>query len=524
MSEIALAEPDYTAKLENIFAFKSHDIANKYIFSKAYTRAIIKGTQGGGTTTAMYDAALRILGIHPVPERNKLEKPIRCVSKVLPGDHDDEQNQQFVEFRKFIPPELWTKRGKLTARNKVGKLNRLVGGTAEIEFMASTQDIDAFMSVQRSAYYQDEEISRMKWDENVMRLNQPRSNGELADTTLTMTPVVGLDWTYDSIWKRAKKIYRSQTICKEFGYPELEEQNIQNSDIEIFCWATDDNPALEKDSIDSIFNEIDDKDELALRRYGVFRQVSGRIYKSYDSKIHFIPFDKVFDAGEFRHYWHFRMIDFHPAKPWYVTWVAVTPTHEWFVWNELVANHDRRTNFEVRDEIKSESLIDEDDEFNRRTLVDPLAKVKQGNTGMTTFDDISLTETGLRRCESADTKNSRGRVHIKTRLKNSLVCGVPGNNINRFAPPDERYQQYMPTIWFLDSCPVHNEHMRSWRYIDYKQEHVKASRTVKRESEKWSDFPRNLEFLGAFNPVWYRSSDDDNWHRSELFQGRRRSA
>lgn len=504
------------AKLKKLFTFEFHEVADAYVLSRAHTRVIIKGNQGGGTAAAMYDAAKRILGIHEVSEKNYLSKPIRCVSKILPGDHNDELNQQFVEFRNFVPPELWEQ--KLTARNKVGKISRLTGGSAEIEFMSSTQDIDAFMSVQRSAYYQDEEIERLKWDENQMRLTGPRSSGEIADTTLTMTPVRGLDWTYDSIWKRARKIYRSKCICKKFGFPEIEYPH-KNSDIEIFCWATDDNPALDSDSIDSLFNEIDDPDELAMRRYGVFRQVSGRIYKVYDSKVHFIPFDKVFDAGTFRGYWHFRMIDFHPAKPWYITWVAVTPTHEWFVWNELVANHDRRTNFEVRDEIKEQSLLDEDDEHNRRTLIDPLAKVKQGNTGMSTFDDLSLTELGLRRCEAADTKNSRGRVHIKTRLKNALTCGVPGNNINRFAPIDERYGQYKPTLWILDNCRVHNDHFRSWRYIDYKQDQVKAVRTVKRESEKWSDFCRNLEFLGAFNPVWY-SAPKNNWHRSELFQGR----
>ena len=92
------------------------------------------------------------------------------VSKVVPKDHDDEENQQFVEFRRLIPPEFWTK--KLTARSKVGKVRRLIGGEAQVEFMASTQDLDAFMSVQRSAYYQDEEIERVKWDENIMRLSK----------------------------------------------------------------------------------------------------------------------------------------------------------------------------------------------------------------------------------------------------------------------------------------------------------------------------------------------------------------
>jgi hypothetical protein len=533
---------DFAAKLEGLFNFKMHPIAIAYERSRANNRLIIKGNQGGGTATAMHDAAQRVLGVHPDKEKNDLaDKPIRFVSKVVPNDHNCEENQQFVEFRQLIPPEKWIK--KLTARSKIGRVERMVGGTVDVEFMASTQDLDAFMSVQRAAYYQDEEIDRTKWDENQKRLIKARSDKHYADTTLSMTPVKGLDWSYDSLWKRARRIFRSKCICDKFGFPivkhtipgvvnkdgeliememGIEDQNVK-SDIEVFCWATDDNPVMDKEAIDSLFYEFDDEDEIAMARYGVFRQVSGRIYKVFDEKVHKKSFDKVFSADRFKNYWHFRIIDFHPSKPWDVSWVAVTPHHEWFVWNELEASHDRKTSHDLRDDIKDESLLDEDDEFNRTTLVDPLAQVKQNNTGLSVFDDISMGELGLRRCQSADTKNAQGRMNIKARLKNSVTCGVPGNNYFPNQPPDIRYGHYKPTIWFLDNCTGHIEHFRSWRYIDYKQAAVKAVRVVKRESEKWSDYCRNLEFLGALNPVYYEKVKDDNWHKSSLFQGRKRA-
>ena len=513
---------DFAARLENIFNFKMHPIAEKYLYSRAGTRIIIKGTQGGGTATAMFDAAMRVLGIHPDDPKNVINKPVRFVSKVVPNDHEDEENQQFVEFRALIPPELWTK--KLTARSKIGKINRMVGGVIDVEFMASTQDLDAFMSVQRGAYYQDEEIDRIKWEECRMRLNKSLSAGDYADTSLSMTPVRGLDWSYDTLWKRASKIYRSKIICDKYGYPELEE-NPNGSDIEAFCWATDDNPVMKKESIDNLFGDFDDDDELALRRYAVFRQVSGRIYKVFEERIHKQPFDKVFDTSLFRNYWHYRIIDYHPSKPWYVSWVAVTPHHEWFVWNEMLANHDMKTIQELRDDIKSESLLDEDEEFNRRTLIDPLAKVSKIKSSPSVFDELGMGDLGLRRCMSADTKDRKtGKSHrsqIKTRLKNSVICQVPGNNFFPNLPPDIRYGHYKPTIWFLDNCTGHIEHFRSWRYIDYKQAAVKAVRTTKQESEKWSDYCRNIEFLGALNPVYYDNLKNDKWHRSSLFQGGR---
>ena len=468
------------------------------------------------TVTTAYDATMRLLGIHPVKKRNVLNKPIRFVSKVKPGSDDDEENQQYVEFKRMYPREFIKK--DVTARSSIMTVRNPFGGRDyKVEFMSSSQELDAFMSVQRSALYQDEEIEKVKWDESQIRLLK-----EGGDSTITLTPVRGMDWTFDSIWKRAKKIYRSKIIHEKFGFPEVEETG-STTDIEAFCWATDDNPVMTKEAMDRIFEGIDDDDDLAMRRYGVFRQVSGRIYKSFDEKIHKIPAAEAFEASLFRTYWNYRIIDYHQQKPWYVSYVAISPRNEWYVWNELVAKHEHRHTLDIRDEIKTNSLMDEDEEFNRATLIDPLAKVKQTNTGFSVFDDLAMGEYGLRRLTPADTKNTQGRMNVKMRLKNSLVCGVPGNNINKFGEPDQRYGIYMPTIWFMDNCTGHIDHFKSWRYVDWKQEHVKATRTVKRESEKYSDFCRNIEFLGALSPVWYNKVED-HWESSKLFQGNRHAA
>lgn len=507
---------NFLNQFDAIINFMHHEIGDKYLASDANIRAIIKGNQGGGTAWSSFDAGLRVFGIHPNPKKNRLDKPIRFISKCLPKGPGDEENQQYVEFKRFIPKEYIAK--DVTARSALMEIKSPYGGpNLKVEFMAKTQEIDAFMSVQRSALYQDEEIDRVKWDENRMRLAKPASQGMGGDSTICLTPVKGLDWTYDDIWKNARTIYRSKIVAEKFNLPRIEKSD-NGKDIEVFSWATDDNPVLDSNTLDILFDGIDDPDELAMRRYGVFRQVSGRIYKSFEKKIHVVPFDKVWNADLFRNYWHFRMIDYHPAKPWYCSWVAISPKNEWFVWNELLGKHDFMTSIDLREQIKGESLLQEDHPFNRATLVDPLAKVKQPNTGFSVFEDISIGENGLRRCTAADTKNQNGRLHIKQRLKNSLECGVPGNNLNR-GEPDVRFGIYKPTIWFLSNCTGHINHFNSWRYVDWKQEHVKAVKDVKRESEKFSDYCRNLEFLGALNPVWYEMRDS-NYSQSTLFQGR----
>jgi hypothetical protein len=505
---------------EGIINMEYHPVMTAYTHSESNIRGIFKGNQAGATTASVNDAVLRLCGLHPVERRNRLEKPIRFVSKVKPQDRECEENQQFVEFKRLFPPEFIKQH--VTARSALMTLRDPLGGKDhKVEFMASTQELDAFMSVQRSALYQDEEIDRVKWDESLIRLLK-----EGGDATIALTPVKGMDWVFDKIWRRAKRIYRSKTICDKFGFQPIEYQD-SGADVEAFCWATDDNPAMTKESIDMIFAEVVDDDDLAMRRYGVFKQVSGRIYKAFDKNIHVVPALEVFSADLFRRYWNYRVIDFHPQKPWYVSYIAITPQNEWIVWNELLARHENKSTLEMRDMIKMESVADEDSEFNRATLIDPLSTMKQhssDNSGTTVFDDLKRGDRGIHRLMCADTKNVQGRMEIKKRLKNSLKCQVPGNNLDTTDQIDPRYGDYLPTIWFTDNCKGHIEHFNSWRMVDFKQDHVKATRDIKRESEKFSDYTRNIEFLGCLNPVYYRQDIQSNFEPSRLFQGRRVAA
>lgn len=486
--------------LESLLDYQWHDTALRFIHSKAKVRVIITGNQAGKSKTAMLDLAMRELGIHPVRSRNNLTKPVRCVSKCLPKNDEDEENAQYNEFKIMYPKDLILK--DVTARSSILTVKSISGDKNRIEFLSKNMDLDAFMSTQRSALYQDEEIERVKFTESLMRLL--RAGG---DVVVTLTPVKGLDWTYDDLWMKASKIYRSKTICDKFHLPPVE-TNSKGKDIEIFCWATDDNPVLDTDDVDRIMEQVgaEDDDDLAMRRYGVFKQVTGRMYKNFDKNIHCISFDKYFDPNEFKRYWHYRIIDYHPTKPWYVSFLAITPQHERFVWKELILKHDNATTRELRDIILNESLIPEDDLLNRKTLIDPLAAVKQPNSGYNVIDDLTRGEGSMSRVETADTKNAQGRMNVKHWINNSIISAVPWNNKRRKIV-DPRFGEFLPTLWIFDSCPHHIEHLQNWRTKEYKTDEAKSSHDDKKIVQKWSDFCRNLEFLGALNPVWYDMED-----------------
>lgn len=515
-------------QFDSLLNYQWHDMALKFLMSPASTRVIITGNQAGKTATAMLDAELRLLGIHPLKKRNNITKPIRCISKCIPkSDETDEENAQYTEFKLRFPPSLIRK--DVTARSQMVIVTDPSGSEKKIEFLSKNMDLDAFMSVQRSALYQDEEIEKVKWDESQIRM---LSTG--GDSVFTLTPVKGFDWTYDHIWRKARNIYRSETICKKFNLPP-HEYNPNGRDIDVFCWATDDNPILNVTDVDRIMQDVggdEDEETLAMRRYGVFKQITGKIYKNLDLSIHRISFEKYFNRERFMDYWQFRIIDYHPTKPWYISWVSITPQQEWFVWNELILKHDQYTTRELRDIIKEKSLFPEDHMYNRRTYIDPLATVKlpkrEGESrGYSISEELGMGLHGLKRIESADTKNQQGQMNVKHRLNNSLKCQHPFNNRISVDGLDEdpRLGPYLPTLWIMDSCPGHIEHLNNWRTTDYKTDQAKAIHDDKRITQKYSDFCRNLEFLGAANPIWFpidgRKNEDDTAY-GRPFQGGRR--
>ena len=506
-------------QLANFLSITVHPTAYEFLHSEALIRAIIKGNQGGATTMSMYDLTMRLLNIHPVHKLNAINAPIRCISKSKIMGKDDISNQQYIEFKRIFPYEqikrdITSRASTMIVKNPTG------GADYKVEFLSIQQELSAFMSVQRQSIYQDEEISKEKWDENQMRLL--RFGG---DTVLTITPAMGMDWTFDEIWRRADKIYRSKTISDLFSFPRVEVFNI-GSGIEIFNWATDDNPALTPDYIEKNFENIVEESDLAMRRYGVMKQSAGIIYKMFDIGIHRIPAEKYFDGEKFKRFWQYRVIDYHPVKPWAITWMACSPQNEWFVWNEWLANHDRMSLEGIKDEIKKKSLVEEEDDFNRCTLVDPLAKSQRvfeqnQRQGHNIFDNLRLGEGGLKRLREADTKNENGHLAIKLRLSNSVKCEVPFNNYDKDFN-DPVFKQNRPTLWFMDTCRNHIDSFRNWRVAQNDNE-VGAMKKTRRAIQKWSDFCRNMEYLANLNPVHYKYNQFNNYIPKKYFNNQVRA-
>lgn len=436
---------------------------------------------------------------------------IRFASEILPGEAKmttgsveaaelglsgsaEIRNTQYPELKKWLP-EMIIKED-IKHRTHAMTLRDIHGGPdILIEFVSYNQEVQAMAGVQRFSIFYDEEPPPDFWEEQ-----QQRIIAADGDQVIGLTPANRITYLYDTVYEKARMYIRTKTIAEHFGIPERETTDSRTS-IAVFEGATDDNPTLPKHAIQRIFESVDDPDVIEIRRYGRFRQVSGRIYKGYEIRTHRIHAPRWFPHGIPHNWLHVRLIDYHKHVKWAITWIALSPDDEAFVYCEYNPDPGKLVTWEIAQEIVS---LSGDYEF-RYNLIDPLANEVQTNTGLTVVQDLNRHFHDLKMqgegtggyWRTWDTKSERGREQIRTRLKNAKRCGVPFNN--RHAVTDrsgtERVMN-LPTLWFSDECELVNKSMKLWRLEEWADSTaVKTKEQKESPQQRWSHFPMCIEAI-----------------------------
>ncbi len=441
--------------------------------------AMFTGNQAGKTASAAAQYVLRVFGLHPVANKNRLSKNIRCLSSSLPisKDENESTNMQYHELKKFLPPESIAK--DVTARSSVLKVSNSDGGYTYFDFMSWKQDLQDTASVQRCSLWEDEEPPKVFREESRRRLLS--RNG---DEMITLTPKNGLSYLYDDIWNKKSYLYRSKTISEVLNLPRSSKYPEGDENIACLQIATDDNPTMSKESIDINF-EADDPEDVLVSRYGVFKQITGRVHKTYDRDVHYISYDKYFPDGVPYEWVHARGIDYHESRtPWSVGWMSASKADEWFLWQEfhpVIDGAHAMATSEIAKSIARKS----GDYYYTVNLIDPLANKKQANTLTSTTEDINMhfhelrTEHGIGTdCywEGWDTKATKGRDEIQLRLKNAKKVGVPFNNT---IIEKSGVKRRLPTLWICDSCPNFDNSIRKWSYDEWATAQTRAVNDAK---------------------------------------------
>jgi hypothetical protein len=321
-----------------------------------------------------------------------------------------------------------------------------------------------------------------------------------------LTPANHISWTFDTIYERAAMIIRSSTICEymkkkypQRNFEEVEKTESKVKHIAIILAATDDNPTMPKDQIEEKYLTADDPDTAETRRYGIFTQTLGNVFKKFDYNVHVIDPGEYFPDGMYHTAeWRYgRGIDYHQRTPWAIIWAALSPENEMFVWQEWNPNPEKNTTDEICEVVAQQS--------GHRTytvdLIDRLAAQNQVNTNTTVIEDMNRIFRRLQgegignggRWRDWETRNTIGRNRVKARLNNGLTVGRPFNN----RTVDKNGNKvYLPTLWIFNNCMKTAQSLKNWSWDEYRDPTMRITKEKKEvPKQKFSHFCTAIEAM-----------------------------
>jgi hypothetical protein len=238
----------------------------------------------------------------PIHEVKRIDRIFRFASANLPMQGEDVyhrkkgatarydqsrevKNVQHPAFRKLIPPYLVKK--DCTTRAAVMAIeDPHCRGEILIDFTSYKQPLVSKTGQNLLSTWYDEQAS-----EDEVSDGRARVVLEKGDQLLTCTPIDYTSFYFNEIFEQAETVYRTKTIIdfleKEVGkvYPPIQHLDSKLS-IGVFWAATDDNPLIDVREIEDLLMTHDDPIMNKIKRYGLFKQISGRIFPQYDGEVH----------------------------------------------------------------------------------------------------------------------------------------------------------------------------------------------------------------------------------------------
>ena len=243
-------------------AFHKNPCKNRWVFG---------GNRSGKTECGAVECVYMARGIHPYRENRKdVNGWVVSLSTQVQRDVAQKKVLRYLNQRDIVDVIMQQGKKGMPSRGVIDQIivRNELGGTSTIGFKSCDQGREKFQGASLDFVWFDEEPPEDIYDECKMRVFD--KNGDIFGT---MTPLKGLTWVYE-------KIYKASTYDKSIWCEFME-------------WA--DNPYLDNKSIERLSKSLDPK-ELESRRYGHFQANSGLVYTEFDENIHVIdPIDIPLD-------------------------------------------------------------------------------------------------------------------------------------------------------------------------------------------------------------------------------------
>lgn len=275
----------------DINSYSAHAKQKKFHSSSKKIRLYIGGNRSGKTTGGIVEDIWWLTGKHPY-----IKTPNRPVAgRIVSVDFINGINKIIIpQLKQWIPPSQLRGGTWSTAYSAQERILHLENGSF-VELMSYDQELDKFAGTSRDFIHYDEEPPKDIYSECQARLIDRKGR-----SWITMTPVEGMTWIFDTLYE-----------------PGLLNDRL----IDVVEVDMGENPYLDKDEINDYLNSLD-ADEREARGHGKFVQMGGLVYKTFKPETHVID---VMDPRELsgKQYRWYMSLDHGFNNPTAVLWHAV---------------------------------------------------------------------------------------------------------------------------------------------------------------------------------------------------------
>ncbi|MGS2592290.1 terminase large subunit domain-containing protein [Streptomyces hebeiensis] len=275
----------------DINSYRPHEKQKKFHKSQKKVRLYIGGNRSGKTTGGIVEDIRWLTRKHP--DYKLPDRPI--AGRIVCVDFSYGIAQIIIpQLKQWIPPSQLRGGSWFSAYDAGLKILNFENGST-VELMSYEQDVEKFAGTSRDFIHYDEEPPKAIYDECQARLIDRKGR-----SWITMTPVEGMTWIYDTLYMPGI------TGSKQIDVVEVDMAE---------------NPYLDKEQIKEYLGSLDE-DSRKARGQGKFVQMGGLVYKKFKFETHVID---VIDPKEFigNNYAWYMSLDHGFNNPTAVLWHIV---------------------------------------------------------------------------------------------------------------------------------------------------------------------------------------------------------
>lgn len=231
----------------------------------------------------------------------------------------DSVDIQQAKVWKLIPKDQ-LKYGKYTEVNGFTNRKVIFKNGSKITFKSYDQERESFQGEDCDGIWNDEEPPFDIYKEQKMRLLD--RNGELFFTMTSLKGVTDL----------LAEVFEDHEVIKSQYAPLIDEtlpRIVKKGDMTFFMLWTTENPYINQERTEHDA-KLMTKQEIKSRIYGMPINLTGKIYMSWNTDIHVIDPEDVYDD----YFTIYHILDPHDRKPWAMAWIGVSKTGNAYVFDE----------------------------------------------------------------------------------------------------------------------------------------------------------------------------------------------